>query len=793
MPAPFRLPHRARLYLAVSLLSAAFAHAQMPVAVDVPADSLERALNALARQSGVQILFASDIAAGKRASALKGSYTPREALDRLLQGSGLGVQARDANTFTVVPADAAVLAPVKVSATADVVTEGSGSYTSSRMTIGKTEQTLREIPQSVSVVTRQFIDDQNLATLGELAAQSTGLMPASAGPGGGGINARGFLVDTLQFDGVAHTGFTQAFGSPDLAPYERIEILRGSAGLLQGSGNPSAAINLVRKRAARELSASVTAKTGSWDYYRTEVDVGGPLNESGDLRARAVAAYEDRDYFIDIAQSRNKVLYGVLDYDFTEATTLAVGWQKQERDGVPLIFGVPRYSNGEAAPFSRSTYYGPVWNDWTVELMQLFALLEHRWSNDWTAKLSLEREWESPYYVKRSQAQAIDVVTNSTRLRVGGWDGDTDRDGMDASVSGPFALAGRGHTLLAGVSFRNRREAYDNTASQFIAIADAFDFDPRDIPAPDLPYISHSVTEVEQYGVYGSGRFSLSDPLTLIVGGRLDWFDVLATNRDFAAGMTTTNADYSLSAEFAPYVGLVWDFSKRWSAYASHASIFQPQTSQFSASGSPLDPIEGNTYELGVKGEFKEGKLNTSFALFRIEQQNRAQEDLNNPCPGVPVSSWCYVAAGEVRSEGFEAEISGELLPDWQVLAGYTYNTTEYIRDRVNEGQTFSSTTPRHLLRLWSSYRLPGDWRRLTVGGGIAAQSGIYARTATAWADQGGYTLVNARIAYHLNDNFSIALNGNNLFDKNYFAGLATANSVYGDPRNFMLTLNAKF
>jgi outer membrane receptor for ferric coprogen and ferric-rhodotorulic acid len=788
--------------------------AQEPVKVDVPAGPLATALKTLASQAGIEVLFPSDMVAGKQGSPVSGTMTAEQALEVLLKDSGLEAHQSELNRFVVRRAYArsdggseavpeARLPEVNVTAHGDrnSLTEGTGSYATKAITIGKMPLSPREIPQSVSVISRQRIEDQNLVSLEDVLEQSTGFKVMTNGPGSGNIFARGFQVDTFQFDGVAQDVPGYSFSKPDLAPYDRVEVLRGSAGLLQGTGNPSAAINLVRKRPSAQLAASATAYAGSWDYYRGEVDVGGPLNESGSLRGRAVLAYEDRDYFIDIAESQKLVFYGIAEYDLVPGTLLTFGAQTQRTDAVPLIYGLPRYSDGSPLPLPRSTYLAPVWNDWALDLTQVFASIEHRWENDWKAKLSLEREWETSI-AKRTITygaagfQPVDPATLDGGLSGRVWDETYERDGLDANVSGPFSLLGRSHTLLAGVSARRSHADGSDAGLPTFIIDDVLNFDPHGIPEPpNPPFSSQNINDVDQYGVYGSGRISLSNRLTLVLGGRLDWYDVLSTSRDLLSGVRTTSADYTISANFMPYLGAVLDLGASWSLYGSYADIFQPQTFQFTSSGEALDPIVGATYEVGVKGELLDGTLNTSLALFRIDQENRAQEDLAHPCAGAPVSSWCYVAQGEVRSEGVEAEISGSLLPQWQVFAGYTFNTTKYVRDQINQGKSFMTQTPRHILRVWTNYQLSGDWSDFSIGAGINAQSSYYSESGDVRAEQSAYAILNARLAYRVNDRFSAALNVNNLLDKTYFAAINGIGygSVYGDPRNVMLTLRATY
>ncbi|RZI98979.1 MAG: hypothetical protein EOO54_28030, partial [Haliea sp.] len=310
----------------------------------------------------------------------------------LLAAGGTPTLAQTASPgpATSVPAGAvphAALPEVTVTAPleADTVTEGSGDYTSPAVRIGgKTPQALRQIPQSVSVITQQRLQDQELHTLDRALAQSTGITVNSSLNRSSSLFARGFLVNTVQVDGVTMALPTNNYGfdAPDLAIYDHVEVLRGSAGLLNGAGTPGAVIGLQRKRptAARQFQA--TASVGSWNNGRIVLDGSGPLSADGSLRARAVLVHEDRDFFYDLASHRKTLLYGVLEYDLGARTRLTAGATYQTLDGVPLNgSGLPRYSDGSDLKLPRKTFLGAAWNREQGSLHEVFAEVEHRFAN----------------------------------------------------------------------------------------------------------------------------------------------------------------------------------------------------------------------------------------------------------------------------------------------------------------------------------------------------------------------------------------------------------------------------
>jgi outer-membrane receptor for ferric coprogen and ferric-rhodotorulic acid len=324
---------------------------------------------------------------------------------------------------------------------------------------------------------------------------------------------------------------------------------------------------------------------------------------------------------------------------------------------------------------------------------------------------------------------------------------------------------------------------------------DVFTFSPFDVPEPAKPeWTDHTENTVFQAGFYGLLRLRLHDRVALAAGLRVsNWHQRL---RNLRTGVTTQ--DTRVGAEPTPYGALSFDLPRAWSLYGSYASVYQPQNS-FTWQDELLPPIVGDNYEAGVKGEWGRGALTTSIAYFNIAQTNRAQADPAHPapCSASPTGS-CSLAQGEVRSEGFEAELAGRLSADLDVSAGYTLNTTEYVKDRTatgapsaNEGQPFQTFVPTHIVRIWANYRVPALERRLSLGTGVTASSSQYAVSGAVRVSQGAYGLWNARVAYDLGKRWGIALNANNLLDTTYYRALFNVNYVnhYGEPRSVTLTL----
>lgn len=653
-------------------------------------------------------------------------------------------------------------------------------------TLGKVPLKPRELPQSASVIDHERLEQQNLFSLDEAMQQATGVTVQPFQLLTTAYYVRGFKVDSFELDGVPALLGNTASSPQDMAIYERVEILRGSNGLLHGTGNPAATVNLVRKRPQREFAASTALSAGRWDRYRAEVDVGGPLSASGNVRGRAVAAYEDRDYFYDVADQGTRLLYGVTEFDLSPDTLLTVGAQYQHIDSITNMAGVPMAKDGSNLGLSRDTYLDVDWDRFKWDTYRAFGSLEQQLGGGWKGKVSAEYQEADSRLRYAGSFGAIDPQTgDGGQLMGAAYKFKSIQRSLDANLNGPVRLFGLTHELLGGVTYAQGETRQDT--ARFLNLpntpVNVYRWDPHGVPRPQIgQYTSPGTTTTTQKGLYALGRIKLAEPLTLVVGGRESWWD-----------QDTPATRFKPGRQFTPYGGLIWDFARDWSWYVSYAEVYQPQADRQTWNSEPLNPVEGKTYETGIKGELADGRLNLSLAAFRIDLENNPQEDPDHPGP--PNNPF-YISGGKVRSQGFELEGTGYLTPYWSLSAGYTYTSTEYLKDSQNDsGTRYSTFTPRHLLRLWSNYDLPWQDRRWSVGGGLQAQSDYSVDYRGVSMRQGGYALVNMRLGYKIDEHWTAAVNVNNLFDRTYYQSLSNPNwnNRYGEPRSFNVSLRGAF
>ncbi|WP_234257865.1 ferric-rhodotorulic acid/ferric-coprogen receptor FhuE [Pectobacterium sp. IFB5596] len=660
-----------------------------------------------------------------------------------------------------------------------------------KVTNAGTKMTLtpRDIPQSVSVISKQRIEDQNLQTIGEVMANTTGVFANNIDSDRSSYYSRGFLINNYLFDGIPTVvDDIWDFGDSgsDTAIYDRIEVVRGATGLMTGTGNPSAAVNMVRKHAdSREFKGSVSGSYGSWNNQRMVTDLSAPLTESGNVRGRVVAGYQDNDTWLDRYHKRKKFLYGVVDADVTDSTTISLGYDYQESNtDSPTWGGLPTwFTDGSPTHFGRSFNTAPNWSYSDKTSRKVFADLTQRFDNGWQLRMNgthAETNFDSKLmYANGFPDKDTGILVDPFGANVGaygGWNKGTRKvDSIDTYASGPFELLGRQHELVVGGSYSRQRNQFYNSQST-IGPADMGNYYNWNGNIADPvwgAWADYEHSTLRQKSLYTSARFSLADPLHLIAGARYTDWSIIGSTGDTSKSRVT------------PYVGLVYDINDTWSTYASYTDIFQPQTKK-EGPNTYLAPVTGKNYEAGLKGDWYNSRLTASVAVFRIEQDNLAEA---LPPSGAPETY--YRSVDGTVSKGIEFEVNGAVTDNLQM----TFGGSRFVADD-KDGKSINSYLPRTSLKLFTRYQLP-MLPDLTVGGGVNWQNGIWQegsgpQNTTLRAEQGSYALVNLFSRYQVTKQLAVQANINNLFDKEYSDFLAPY-AVYGAPRSVSMTVNYAF
>lgn len=762
---------------------------QAAMSFDVSSRPLGDALNELARQARLQLMVNPALVAGKQAPALSGNWTVPQALQHVLANSGLVANIRGNEVVVVRTTDdtsqESTLPVVNVMAPVGGASEGTGSYTA-KTSAAATGLTLsvRDTPQSVSVLTKQQIDDQNLITMGEAIKNVTGMNVSSSDSERTDIWSRGFYVDNYQHDGVPSTITNDFFGSSmlDFVIYDRIEVVRGATGLMTGAGSPGASVNLIRKRASSKVfTGEATLGLGSWDHRRGTLDVSMPLSADGSVRARVAGMVDAHDSQLDRYHTDSDAFLATVEADLTPSTTLRIGVERQSKRPTGVTWGGVPMISSEGLPLDWSSNFsiGADWTNWKTTNTTTYAGLEHTFDNRWKIKATVSR-LESDYDAKLLYLLGKPSATTGLGTSAYPHNSSHQLTQEDASVqaTGPFTLFGQEHEAVIGVSGSKTDYISGNSPTLSSApIGNLYDWNGK-YPEPvwdTYRQVGHDRTT--QNALYGALRLSVTDKLRLILGARYDQW-----KRETLTAERKHNV-------ITPYAGLIYDFTPTYSGYVSYTDIFQPQDNK-DVKDAYLDPIRGKSYEAGIKGEYLEGRVNASLGIFHIVQDNVAVEDGNNRVPST--GGQAYIGAKGVTSRGYEAQVSGKPTTNWDISTGFARTMA-----KKTDGTRLSPQKPQNLFHLFTSYRVAATDNKLVIGGGLQWRSSISMPYTVSGIqtkrDQGSFSVFNMMANYAFTPKLSAQLNITNLFDKHYFDLASDGLGYYGATRKAMLTMKYQF
>lgn len=631
-----------------------------------------------------------------------------------------------------------------------------------------------ETPQTVSVISEDQMDDLAITDVAALLQYAPGVTVENVETNRTYYTARGFDIVNFQYDGVGvpfSYGLTQ--GQEDTAIYEQVEVVKGATGLITSLANPSATINYVRKRPTEETQASVKASAGSWNQHRIEGDVSGSI--VGDkVKGRIVVAKEEGDSYLDRYSEEREVFYGILSGDITESTRYAIGHSINDShaDGntsgaLPLF-----YSDGSLTSYSRSTSTAPDWAYQDVTQTRTFLELEHDLNSNWMAKAIYtrdvrEKEWESFYTTGSPDRETGTGLTADASY----YEAKETEQIVDLFVSGTFSAWGQDHELVAGVNMA------DIELTGRTVYASAWRYDPigsdwadGSVARPDFDTYDASTqsTDIEQTqdSYYLSTRLKMNDDLAVLLGAR-------AIDIDQSGISYGSNQDASAS-EVVPYVGVTYEAMVGTLLYGSYSKVFKAQT-WVDENLNPLGPVEGDSYEFGVKQELYDGRAILTLAHFGSQQDNFGEYVSRDTSSGLNIYKGVTY-----KSKGYEVELSGELVDGLNVSAGFTT-----VRIEDEDGEKARTYIPTKQFSLAVAYQLP-QVEGLRLGTGVNWQNEIYYNGKEV---QGSYALVDVFGQYDINPNWNVALNIKNIGDEKYRESPQWGQSYYGPGRSVLGTV----
>lgn len=676
---------------------------------------------------------------------------------------------------------------------------GTTGYVATRSAIGtKIETPLTEIPQTISVVTREEMDRRAVQDFNDIVSYSPGIRAIDypGGPGAPDFWMRGFR-DFNMF-GVYRDGLRAGFNNYDtnFEPYalERMDVIKGPSSVLFGQSAPGGIVNLTTKRPTDIGIREVQAQIGSYDRYQGAFDFGGAVDEEGRWLYRVTGLGRDSGTQVDHAPDDRLYIAPAVTFRPTDDTTLTVltSYQKLKMSGaeqsIPMVGSL--YPN-PLGQIGTDLYLGePGVSDWEVENLSLGYEFEHNLNDDWTIR-------QNARYM-HSKVDFVSAFPTSWPVDlIGGRDyafalqdrpKSTDTYLIDTNAVGHIETGALSHTLLAGVDYGrySGEESRRNTDILSPAIVDVFNptYGNNFIYGP---LVVDGKSTVEQVGIYVQDQIKY-DNWILTLAGRQDW--VVNKEYNYLAG-TVQQANNSA---FTGRVGLGYLFDNGIAPYVSYSTSFQPQAGVYAPQrgGGMFEPTEGTQYEAGVKYQPPGMNSFISASVFEITQTNVTTGD--------PLYTGYSMQNGEVRSRGIELEGKLDVTEELSLIAAYAFIDAEITEDNdISKIGLTPSAVPEHMASLWADYTFSsGPLEGLGLGAGARYIGTSFNNSNTVKVPS--YTLYDAAIRYDLGalrpdlEGATLALNVTNLTDEKYVTPGFYENTVfYGKRRQILGTLTYRW
>ncbi|PWY36281.1 MULTISPECIES: TonB-dependent siderophore receptor [unclassified Pseudomonas] len=778
---------------------------------NIPGGTLSDVLNRFAREAGITLSMTPAQLQGRQSAGLKGEYSTDQALGQLLNGSGLEALSQDGSRYVLraLPETGALALPttdIKGFALGNALGSMEGYNATHSQIATKTSTALLETSQSVSVVTREQMDDQGSQTVSQTMRYTPGVLtnPYGATHRYDYVAMRGFndgSVDNIYLDGLKSMGDSGTYSTMQVDPYflERVDILKGPSSVLYGRSSPGGLVALTSKKPLFEPYHQIQATVGTQGQRGMGFDFSGPVDDDKRIAYRLTGLADRSDTQFDHNKEKRYALAPTLSIDFTDDTSLTLQAYLQHdpdggyHSGMPAD-GALHQRNGQR--ISENFFEGEPGIDRYERDQQSFGYqFEHRFNDVFTARQNF-RYLDSK--VKLDQVYGYGWTTptsNELNRYYTGGDEKLHAFIVDNMLQAEFLTGATKHTVLMGADYQRRKTVVDWTSGS-VAPINAFDpvygnsaityYDP-------LSYLRR----LEQTGVYLQDLIEM-DQWRFSLGLRQDWVETSDENRLAEASRPVGTEINDKRTKLTGRAGALYLFDNGLAPYISYSESFNPNSYADSA-GNPLAPTDGTQWELGLKYQPPGTDDLYTASLFRIDQENLATK--------LPQENF-YRAVGAVRSQGLELEAHMQLNDNLKLLGSYTFTDIEYSKSMISTLSTATdiienkgnspTQAPRHMASLWADYKFDsGSLDGLRLGGGVRY-------VGYSWADAENtmkvpsYTLFDASIGYDLGKvglkGVDVRLNANNLTNESYIASCASLSFCYmGEERNVAATVSYQF
>lgn len=760
---------------------------------NIQAGLLEDALKQFAEQAGIKLAFDPGLLQGKVTFGLEGDFEVKQALDRLLENSGLQV-VRLGESFAITPVPAAngaeqvvTLPSIQISAT-----NNNRYAATSTSTATKTNTLLRDVPQSITVITGDLIKDQSIRSLADAVRYVPGV-GVSQGEGNrdalvfrGNRSTGDFFIDGIRDDAEFYR---------DLYNIERVEVLKGANGMIFGRGGSGGVVNRVTKEANWNPVREFSFQGGSFNQKRMTGDVGYVINDVAAIRLNAI--YEDAGSFRDGVDMERLGIAPTVTVKPTNRTKVVLNMERFHDDrtadrGITSVVGRTGQVTGPV-DVGRSQFFGdPRRSNANIDVLSFGSFIEHKFDSGFTLQNRTLYTTYDKFYQNVFASGGLNSLTGL--LPIGAYNNTTTRDNVFNQTNllyslntGPIA-----HTLLAGVEVgrqetHNRRETglFNNSVSStniFVPISNPvtnlpITFRNRD-GGGDLDALNRSIVNVTS--LYIQDQIEILPQLQVIAGVRYDMFEVDFQQKNGPRDHLKTRDDL-----IAPRFGVIYKPIEPLSFYGSYSQAFVPragdQLTALNVTVETLKPEKFTTLETGVKWDIRPDLAFTA-AVYQLDRTNVINS---------VVGGQTFLTKGQ-RTEGVEISLAGQLTTNWSVMGGYAYQVGEISSDILGiarKGATVAEL-PKHTFSVWSRYDITP---RIGAAFGVIHRDNMYA-SLTNRVVLPDFTRVDAALFAQFSKSFRGQVNIENLFDTKYFAAAHNDfNITPGSPIAVRASLIANF
>ncbi|WP_130928931.1 TonB-dependent siderophore receptor [Pseudomonas sp. Sample_20] len=769
-------------------------------AYDLPAAPLSTTLNQIASQGGLALSLNPALAAGKTSAPVNGQYDAAGALRAALRGTGLQLEQSSAGTYTLVAVPEGTLALPETSVIGVENFESAWGpvegYTATRTAAGtKTDTALVEAPRSISVATRQQMDDRSVHSLDDAVRYMPGITASSYGSDtrADWLRVRGF--EPTQFlDGLPLPKGVYANPKQETWNLDRLALLRGPASSVYGQTPPGGLLDMVSRRPSAEASSEIQLQYGSDNHRQINFASTGKIDEAGQFLYGLSGVVRDSGTQVDHVDNKRYNIAPSLTWNIDDDTKLTLLSQFTRDDtGITSQF-LPIQGTKIKSPLGDISHHknlgDPDWEYYDRTYYALGYAFEHRLNDVWQFKQNL-RYTKSDLSFQSLTPGSYPFTTVDAEGNVGRTSTSVDEDisqfAVDNNFQADFATGEVRHTLLLGLDHQRSNTNYTSIFGDGLQtnVINPIFGQPIVRPARSTAFYDYN-QKTYQTGLYVQDQMAL-DQWRLTLGGREDW---VHTSTEFFNKGDATNTQRD--KKFSGNAALSYVFDNGFVPYLSYAESFQPTTGADATSTGSLKPTEGKQWELGIKYQPPGSKTLLTAAVYDLTQKNVAVNTFVN---NVSVTS----QTGEVKVKGLELEAVSDVTDNLKVIAAYTLAKSE-VQKGIDKGNRLQ-LMPNQQASLWTDYTWhAGVLDGFGIGAGVRYTGNTYGDKANTWLGKAdAYTVFDASVHYDLGrlDNSlkgaSLAVNATNLFDKDYISTCDSFYCYYGDQRSVVASATYKW